>query len=493
MLFNKFFEDNKQMTQLTLFSEDMYPDNNSTKNYDSVLPFIGDGLIPLQRHIMYAMFELGLLNRDIVAKSGRIISGALRFSHSTYDECYISMIQMAQSIYSRYPLIDGQGNWGDYTWAVAEPAYTEAKFSKIAKTLVKELNQQTVDYQPSICISRHEPRYLPACLPIILLNGCINIGDSLIKDCLSFTLQDDNFSESTKYITNIPPHNINEVANALIKLLDNPQTSLAEILEIIKGPDYPTEAQIITPRLDIAKMYEQGEGVIKMRANWYQENGNIIISSFPYQVSLYETIEQIHQQRLPMIKTINNESSSDQIRIVLELTDNTNCYEVMSHLFTTTDLEKSYDINMNMIGLNGKSEIKNLLTILSEWLEFRRMIVARRLNYRLEKLIHRIHILEGLMVATLNTNEVIDIIFTAKRPKVELMSKFNLSNEQAKSILNLPLNYLSKVKTKLCALKKEKQVIQDVLSSDLNLNNFIKKEIGEYAIKFASPRRTLVT
>ncbi|MDE3934463.1 DNA topoisomerase IV subunit A, partial [Glaesserella parasuis] len=442
------------------FTEDAYLNYSMYVIMDRALPFIGDGLKPVQRRIIYAMSELGLNAAAKYKKSARTVGDVLGKFHPHGDSaCYKAMVLMAQPFSYRYPLIDGQGNWGapDDPKSFAAMRYTESKLSKMAEILLGELGQGTVDYQPNFDGSLEEPKYLPARLPHILLNGTTGIAVGMATD--------------------IPPHNINELAAASVKLLDNPTASLSDILDVVQGPDYPTEAEIITPRSEIAKIYEQGRGSIKMRAVWKREENNIVINALPHQASPSKVIEQIATQmrnkKLPMVDDIRDESDHENpIRIVLEPRSNRIDYDgLMDHLFATTDLEKSYRINMNMIGLDGKPAVKNLLTILTEWLAFRRTTVTRRLNFRLDKIISRLHILEGLMIAFLNLDEVIEIIRNEDNPKAELIARFQLSDEQAEAILNLRLRHLAKLeehelKAEQQKLEEEREHLQGILGSE---------------------------
>ncbi|KMZ29865.1 DNA topoisomerase IV subunit A, partial [Haemophilus influenzae] len=357
--------------------------------------------------------------------------------------------------------------------------YTESRLSKISEILLNELGQGTVDYQPNFDGTLAEPQYLPARLPHILLNGTTGIAVGMATD--------------------IPPHNINEIADAAVMLLDNPKARLDDILEIVQGPDFPTEAEIISPKSEIRKIYEQGRGSIKMRAIWKKEDGEIIISALPHQSSPSKVIAQIADQmtakKLPMLEDIRDEADHENpIRIVLVPRSNrVDTDALMAHLFATTDLEKSYRVNMNMIGLDHKPAVKGLLEILNEWLTFRRTTVTRRLQYRLDKVLSRLHILEGLMIAFLNIDEVIEIIRHEDDPKAELMARFNLSDEQADAILNLRLRHLAKLeenqlKAEQDELEKERLNLEAILGSERRLNTLIKKEIQEDAKKYASPR-----
>ncbi|MFA9488548.1 MULTISPECIES: DNA topoisomerase IV subunit A [unclassified Mannheimia] len=466
------------------FTEDAYLNYSMYVIMDRALPFIGDGLKPVQRRIIYAMSELGLNASAKYKKSARTVGDVLGKFHPHGDSaCYEAMVLMAQPFSYRYPLVDGQGNWGapDDPKSFAAMRYTESKLSKIAEVLLGELGQGTVDYQPNFDGSLEEPKYLPARLPHILLNGTMGIAVGMATD--------------------IPPHNINELADASVMLLDNPKATLDDILTVVQGPDYPTEAEIITPKAEIAKMYEQGRGSIKMRAVWKKEEGEIVISALPHQASPSKIIEQIATQmrnkKLPMVDDIRDESDHENpIRIVIVPRSNRIDFDaLMDHLFATTDLEKSYRVNMNMIGLDGKPAVKNLLTILTEWLTFRRTTVTRRLNYRLDKILNRLHILDGLMIAFLNIDEVIEIIRNEDDPKAELMARFNLSELQAEAILNLRLRHLAKLEehqlqAEKSDLENERDELQLILGSERRLNTLIKKEIQADAKTFASPRRS---
>ncbi|HDL5541997.1 TPA: DNA topoisomerase IV subunit A [Mannheimia haemolytica] len=466
------------------FTEDAYLNYSMYVIMDRALPFIGDGLKPVQRRIIYAMSELGLNASAKYKKSARTVGDVLGKFHPHGDSaCYEAMVLMAQPFSYRYPLVDGQGNWGapDDPKSFAAMRYTESKLSKIAEILLGELGQGTVDYQPNFDGSLEEPKYLPARLPHILLNGTMGIAVGMATD--------------------IPPHNINELADASVMLLDNPKATLDDVLSVVQGPDYPTEAEIITPKAEIARIYEQGRGSIKMRAVWKKEEGEIVISALPHQASPSKIIEQVATQmrnkKLPMVDDIRDESDHENpIRIVIVPRSNRIDFDaLMDHLFATTDLEKSYRVNMNMIGLDGKPAVKNLLTILNEWLSFRRTTVTRRLNYRLDKILNRLYILDGLMIAFLNIDEVIEIIRNEDEPKAELMARFNLTDVQAEAILNLRLRHLAKLEehqlqAEKSELEKERDELQLILGSERRLNSLIKKEIQADAKAFASPRRS---
>lgn len=467
---------------LRTFTEKAYLNYSMYVIMDRALPFIGDGLKPVQRRIVYAMSELGLNAAAKFKKSARTVGDVLGKFHPHGDSaCYEAMVLMAQPFSYRYPLVDGQGNWGapDDPKSFAAMRYTESRLSKISEILLTELGQGTVDFQPNFDGTLEEPQYLPARLPHILLNGTTGIAVGMATD--------------------IPPHNINEVADAAVLLLDNPKAGLDDVLNIIQGPDFPTEAEIISPKDDIRKMYETGRGSIKMRATWHKEDGEIIISALPHQSSPSKIIAQIAEQmtakKLPMVEDIRDEADYENpVRIVLVPRSNrVDTDALMAHLFATTDLEKSYRVNMNMIGLDHKPAVKGLLQVLTEWLTFRRTTVTRRLQHRLDKVLARLHILDGLMIAFLNIDEVIEIIRTEDEPKQVLMARFNLSDEQAEAILNLRLRHLAKLEehqlqAEKDKLEEERSNLELILGSERRLNTLIKKEIQEDAKKYTSPR-----
>ena len=467
---------------LRTFTEKAYLNYSMYVIMDRALPFIGDGLKPVQRRIIYAMSELGLNAAAKFKKSARTVGDVLGKFHPHGDSaCYEAMVLMAQPFSYRYPLVDGQGNWGapDDPKSFAAMRYTESRLSKISEILLSELGQGTVDFQPNFDGTLEEPQYLPARLPHILLNGTTGIAVGMATD--------------------IPPHNINEVADAAVLLLDNPKAGLDDVLNIIQGPDFPTEAEIISPKDDIRKMYETGRGSIKMRATWHKEDGEIIISALPHQSSPSKIIAQIAEQmtakKLPMVEDIRDEADYENpVRIVLVPRSNrVDTDALMAHLFATTDLEKSYRVNMNMIGLDHKPAVKGLLQVLTEWLTFRRTTVTRRLQHRLDKVLARLRILDGLMIAFLNIDEVIEIIRTEDEPKQVLMARFNLSDEQAEAILNLRLRHLAKLEehqlqAEKDKLEEERSNLELILGSERRLNTLIKKEIQEDAKKYASPR-----
>ncbi|MFD1806495.1 DNA topoisomerase IV subunit A [Pasteurella oralis] len=471
-----------EQTPLRTFTEKAYLNYSMYVIMDRALPFIGDGLKPVQRRIIYAMSELGLNAAAKYKKSARTVGDVLGKFHPHGDSaCYEAMVLMAQPFSYRYPLVDGQGNWGapDDPKSFAAMRYTESRLSKIADILLSELGQGTVDYQPNFDGTLSEPQYLPARLPHILLNGTTGIAVGMATD--------------------IPPHNINEIADAAVMLIDNPKATLDDLLSVVQGPDYPTEAEIISSKEDIRKLYEQGRGSVRMRAVWKKEDGEIIITALPHQASPSKVIAQIADQmtakKLPMVEDIRDEADHENpIRIVIVPRSNRIDVEaLMAHLFATTDLEKSYRVNMNMIGLDNKPAVKNLVQILTEWLTFRRHTVTRRLQHRLDKVLTRLHILDGLMIAYLNIDEVIHIIRHEDEPKSVLMARFNLADEQAEAILNLRLRHLAKLEehelqAEKDRLEQERDSLQLILGSERRLNSLIKKEIQQDAKTYASPR-----
>lgn len=469
---------------LRTFTESAYLNYSMYVIMDRALQFIGDGLKPVQRRIVYAMSELGLNAQAKYKKSARTVGDVLGKFHPHGDSaCYEAMVLMAQPFSYRYPLVDGQGNWGaaDDPKSFAAMRYTESRLSKISEVLLGELGQGTVDYQPNFDGTLEEPQYLPARLPHILLNGTTGIAVGMATD--------------------IPPHNINEIADAAVMLLDNPKATLDDILTVVQGPDFPTEAEIITPKTEIRKIYEQGRGSVKMRATWKKEDGEIIITAVPHQSSpskiQLQIADQMNAKKLPMVEDVRDEADQDNpVRLVIVPRSNRVDVEaLMAHLFATTDLERSYRINMNMIGLDHKPAVKNLVAILTEWLQFRRTTVTRRLRYRLDKVLSRLHILDGLLIAFLNIDEVIEIIRNEDEPKAILMARFNLSDEQAEAILNLRLRHLAKLEehelqAEKAKLEEERVHLEELLGSERRLNTLIKKEIQQDAKTYASPRRS---
>ncbi|MFO8999512.1 DNA topoisomerase IV subunit A [Legionella pneumophila serogroup 1] len=469
---------------LTEFTEKAYLDYSMYVILDRALPSIADGLKPVQRRIVYAMSELGLKATAKYKKSARTVGDVLGKFHPHGDSaCYEAMVLMAQPFSYRYPFVDGQGNWGspDDPKSFAAMRYTEARLSLYADVLLGELLQGTVDWVDNFDGTLQEPALLPARLPNILLNGATGIAVGMASDIL--------------------PHNLTEVANACIHLLDNPQADIKTICEYIKGPDFPTEAEIISPSETIRAMYESGNGSIKMRAIYAQEKQNIVITALPYQVSGARVMEQIalqmQQKKLPMVEDLRDESDHEHPTrlVIIPRSNRVDIESLMSHLFATTDLERSYRVNFNMIGLDGKPRVKGLLAILTEWLEFRLTTVKRRLQFRLEKVLERIHILEGLLIAYLNIDEVIAIIREHEQPKQGLISRFNLTERQAEAILEMKLRHLAKLEEiklrgELDELSDERDTLQKTLASHSLLKELVKEEITKDRDEFGDPRRS---
>ena len=479
--------DGVERLPLHTFTENAYLNYSMYVIMDRALPYIGDGLKPVQRRIIYAMSELGLSNSAKFKKSARTVGDVLGKYHPHGDSaCYEAMVLMAQPFSYRYPLVDGQGNWGapDDPKSFAAMRYTESRLSKYAEVLLAELGQGTVDWVPNFDGTMQEPKMLPARLPNILLNGTTGIAVGMATD--------------------IPPHNVREVAAAAVELLERPGASLEDLLEFVQGPDFPTEAEIITPRDEIRKIYQNGRGSVRMRAVWKKEDGSAVITALPHQVSGAKVLEQIASQmrakKLPMVEDLRDESDHENPTrlVIVPRSNRIDLEQVMNHLFATTDLERSYRINMNMIGLDNRPQVKGLVEILTEWLAFRRDTVRRRLNYRLEKVLKRLHILEGLLVAFLNIDEVINIIRTEDEPKPVLMARFGISDTQAEAILELKLRHLAKleefkIRGEQDELAKERDQLQALLASERKLNTLIKKEIQADALAYGDDRRSPIT
>ncbi|MCD9515223.1 DNA topoisomerase IV subunit A [Photobacterium carnosum] len=476
--------DGVEQLPLRKFTEDAYLNYSMYVIMDRALPFIGDGLKPVQRRIIYAMSELGLSATAKYKKSARTVGDVLGKFHPHGDSaCYEAMVLMAQPFSYRYPLVDGQGNWGapDDPKSFAAMRYTESRLSRFSEVLLAEINQGTADWVPNFDGTMLEPKILPARLPHILLNGITGIAVGMATD--------------------IPPHNVREVANAAVHMIDNPNADLEQLMEFVQGPDYPTEAEIITSKSDLKKMYATGRGSVKMRAIWHKENGDIVITALPHQTSGAKLLEQIAAQmrakKLPMVEDLRDESDHENpTRIVIvPRTNRIDCDQLMNHLFVSTDLEKSFRANINMLGLDGRPQVKGLVTIIKEWLEYRRNTVRRRLQYRLDKVIARLHILEGLLAAYLNIDEVIEIIRSEDDPKAELMSRFALSMTQADAILEIKLRQLAKleeikIRGELDELAKEREQLETLLGSERRLNTLIKKEMIADAEKYGDDRHS---
>ena len=471
---------------LESFTESAYLEYAMYVILDRALPSICDGLKPVQRRIVYSMSELGLKAAAKYKKSARTVGDVLGKFHPHGDSsCYEAMVHLAQPFTSRYPLIDGQGNWGaqDDPKSFAAMRYTESKLTKYADVLLGELGQGTTEWMPNFDGTLTEPRHLPARLPNVLLNGATGIAVGMSTD--------------------IPPHNLREVADACVKLLDAPSTTTEALCEIIQGPDYPGGADIITPKKDLLKLYRTGNGSIKMRCIWSLEEGEIVISALPHQVSGAKVLEQIAAQmqakKLPMVADLRDEADhEDPIRLVIVPRSNrVDVDALMAHLFATTDLEKSYRANFNVIGRDRRPGVLGLKTLLTEWLAFRTETVRKRLSHRLEKVTDRLHVLEGLLVAYLNLDEVIAIIRKEEKPKPILMDRFGLTEIQTDFILDTRLRNLArleemKIQAEQEELAKEKEKLERLLSSDRRLKTLIKKEIVTDAKAFGDDRRSRV-
>jgi topoisomerase-4 subunit A len=477
-------QDNFEQLPLKSFAEKAYLDYSMYVILDRALPNIADGLKPVQRRIVYAMSELGLTALAKYKKSARTVGDVLGKYHPHGDTaCYEAMVLMAQDFSYRYPLIDGQGNWGspDDPKSFAAMRYTESRLTAYAQTLLSELGQGTVEWIDNFDGTLKEPELLPARLPNVLLNGTTGIAVGMATD--------------------IPPHNLREVAAACIQLLDDPGSSIEQLFTHVKGPDFPTDAEIVSSADDLRKMYMSGGGSVKMRARYEQEDGNIVITALPYQVSGARLMEQIAAQmlakKLPMIEDLRDESDHENPTrlVVIPKSKRIDVDAVMSHLFATTDLEKSYRVNLNMIGLDGRPKVKDLREILVEWLTFRTETVRRRLQHRLDKVLARLHILEGLLIAYLNIDEVIAIIRTEDHPKPVLMARFGITDIQAEAILELKLRYLAKleemkIRGEQDELQQERAALEKTLGSPRLLNRLIRKELERDAEKYGDDRRS---
>ncbi len=470
---------------LATFTEKAYLDYSMYVILDRALPHITDGLKPVQRRIVYAMSELGLSAASKHKKSARTVGDVIGKYHPHGDSaCYEAMVLMAQPFSYRYPLIDGQGNWGapDDPKSFAAMRYTEARLTRFAQVLLAELEQGTVEWQPNFDGTLKEPRLMPARLPHVLLNGTTGIAVGMATD--------------------IPPHNLREVAAAAIRLLELPNTTVGELCKHIKGPDYPTEAEIISPKAEIRQIYETGNGSIRARARWQSENGgDIVITALPYQVSPAKVLEQIAQQmqqkKLPMVEDLRDESDHENPTrlVIVPRSNRVDPVELMDHLFITTDLERSYRVNMNMIGLGGRPKVYNLKELLTEWLGFRTETVRKRLQFRLEHVKDRLHILDGLLVAFLNLDEVIRIIRREDEPKAKLIKRFRLSEIQAEAILETRLRHLAKleemkIRGEQDELKREEKTLEKTLKSKELLKRVVRDELVADAKEFGDDRRS---
>ncbi|MEY3017770.1 MAG: hypothetical protein RL336_905 [Pseudomonadota bacterium] len=475
--------DGVEQLSLKQYTEQAYLNYSMYVILDRALPFVGDGLKPVQRRIVYAMSELGLKASAKYKKSARTVGDVIGKFHPHGDSSvYEAMVIMAQDFSYRYPLIDGQGNWGssDDPKSFAAMRYTESRLTRHAELLLSELGQGTVDWVPNFDGTMDEPKFLAARAPSVLLNGTTGIAVGMATD--------------------IPPHNLREVVQATLHVLDNPKADVEELMQFVPGPDFPTAAEIITGRKELLEIYQTGRGSIKCRAVYNIDQGEIIVTELPHQVSGAKILEQIAAQmqakKLPLVADLRDESDHENpTRLVIVPRSNRIDFEgLMAHLFATTDLEKSYRVNMNMIGIDGRPGVKDLAQILKEWVAFRTETTTRRLNYRLEKVLHRLHLLDGLLVAFLNLDEVIEIIRTEDEPKAVLMARFNLSEIQADYILDTRLRQLArleemKIRGEQSELEKERDDLQATLESPRRLKTLLKKELAAVGEEFGDDRR----
>ncbi|HSG58769.1 MAG TPA: DNA topoisomerase IV subunit A [Woeseiaceae bacterium] len=465
------------------YTEKAYLDYSMYVILDRALPQIGDGLKPVQRRITYAMSELGLSAGQKPKKSARTVGDVIGKFHPHGDSaCYEAMVLMAQDFSYRYPIIDGQGNWGstDDPKSFAAMRYTESRLAPYAKILLAELGQGTVDWVPNFDGTIDEPTVLPARLPNLLLNGTTGIAVGLSTD--------------------VPPHNLREVASALVHLIDNPKATVSAIMKHIKGPDFPTGGELVSPRDDITEIYSTGSGTLRLRAAYKIENGDIVITSLPHQVSGGKVLEQIATQmrnkKLPQVDDLRDESDHEEpTRLVISKKRGVDVEQLMSHLFSTTSLERTVRVNMNVIGLDGRPRAFDLVSLLREWIAFRKETVKRRLAHRLQIVTDRLHILDGLLIAYLNIDEVIRIIRTEDEPKPVLIKTFELSDIQAEAILNLRLRNLAKleemkIRGEQDELSEERDVLEKTLNSAARLKTLIKKEILADTEAYGDDRRT---
>jgi len=469
---------------VSVYAEQAYLDYSMYVILDRALPHIGDGLKPVQRRIVYAMSELGLKASAKYKKSARTVGDVIGKFHPHGDSAaYEAMVLMAQPFSYRYPLVDGQGNWGsaDDPKSFAAMRYTESKLSPYADVLLSELGQGTATWRPNFDATMDEPEILPARVPNVLLNGTTGIAVGMATD--------------------IPPHNLNEVVNACLHLLDNPKATIPELMDYIKAPDFPTDGEIITSQADILNTYETGRGSVKMRGIWHKEDGDIIVTALPFQASGSKILEQIAAQmrnkKLPMVEDLRDESDHENpTRLVITPRSNrVDIDALMDHLFATTDLERSYRINLNIIGIDGKPSVMNLRQILKEWLRFRIDVTRRRLEYRLQKVDKRLHLLDGLLIAFLNIDEVINVIRTEDEPKPALIARFGLSDIQTEYILDTKLRQLArleevKIRGEQDELVTEKAELELLLGSDIRLKTLVKNELKSTAEEYGDARRS---
>jgi len=468
------------------YAQRAYLDYSMYVVLDRALPFIGDGLKPVQRRIIHAMNELGLDAKAKPKKSARTIGDVIGKYHPHGDSaCYEAMVLMAQPFSWRYPLIDGQGNFGstDDPKSFAAMRYTESRLTPIAAVLLDELEQGTVDWNANFDGTLKEPAWLPARLPHLLLNGTTGIAVGMATD--------------------VPPHNLGEVVAACVHLLDNPQASVAELCAHLPGPDYPGGAEIITSATDLQHIYQTGNGSVRARALFNREANQIVITALPHQVSPSKVIDQIAAQmrakKLPWLDDVRDESDhANPVRVVLLLRSNrVDVQSLMGHLFATTDLEKSYRVNLNVIGIDGRPQVKNLKILLTEWLHFRTNTLTRRLHYRLQQLNRRLHLLEGMLIAFDHLDQVIAIIRNEEKPRPLLIERFQLSPTQADAILETRLRQLAHLEETQLQREQEKlsaeqQKITKLLDNPKQINRVIRNELITDAKKFGDARRCFI-
>ena len=471
-------------TPVAEFARKAYLDYSMYVILDRALPHIADGLKPVQRRIVYAMSELGLSAAAKFKKSARTVGDVIGKFHPHGDSaCYEAMVLLAQPFSMRYPLVEGQGNWGspDDPKSFAAMRYTESRLTRFAQTLLSELEQGTTEWGPNFDGTLREPKLLPSRLPHVLLNGASGIAVGMATD--------------------IPSHNVREVVNACVELLDNPDANIAQLTKHIKGPDFPTDAEIITPLAEIRDMYKSGNGSIRQRAKWEIENGDIVVTALPFQVSGSKVLQQIaaqHQaKKLPMVEDFRDESDHENPTrlVIIPRSNRVDLEELMAHLFATTDLERTYRVNMNIISTDGRPRLFTLKELLQEWLEFRIETVRRRLQHRYDQVNSRLHILDGYLIAYLNIDEVIKIIRREDEPKPVLMRRFKLSDPQAEAILELKLRYLNKleevqIRGEQARLAEERANLEKILGSKVRLRKQVREELLKDAEEFGDKRRS---
>ena len=476
--------DEVERRPLKEFAEKAYLDYSMYVILDRALPHVGDGLKPVQRRIVYAMSELGLAAGAKYKKSARTVGDVLgKFHPHGESACYEAMVLLAQPFATRYPLIDGQGNWGtaDDPKSFAAMRYTEAKLTRFAEVLLQELREGTVDWSSNFDGTLDEPKLLPSRLPHVLLNGAAGIAVGMATD--------------------VPPHNLREIVAACVRLLDEPHVSVGDLCRHVRGPDFPTDAEIVTHRDELVAMYESGSGSVRMRARFERENGAIVVFALPYQVSGSKVLEQIAQQmlakKLPMVEDLRDESDHENPTrlVIVPRSNRVDVERLMSHLFATTDLERTYRVNMTVVGLDNCPRQADLKSILAEWLRFRVGTVRRRVEHRLDRVNDRLHVLDGLLVAFLDIDEVIAIIREEERPRQALMSRFGLTDVQAEAILNLRLRNLArleevKIRAEQSELAGESSRLEGILESDRGVPMLVREELLEDVERYGDERRS---